>query len=82
MGHVSHSKWPRNQPCFLKLQKEWDRKGGGQKGGRKGGCRRSGAGKVRQNSYHRCLGDFFIYLIKKPEQNKTLSNESTTTYSC
>ena len=29
----------RNQPRFLKLQKEWDRKGGGRKGGRKGGCR-------------------------------------------
>ena len=32
----------RNQPRFLKLQKEWDRKGGSRKGGKKGGCSRRG----------------------------------------
>ena len=38
----------RNQPRFLKLQKEWDRKGGGRKCGKKGGCRRSEAEKVAE----------------------------------
>ena len=34
----------RNQPRFLKLQKEWDKEGGG----RKGGCKRSKAEKVAE----------------------------------
>ena len=29
----------RNQPRFLKPQKEWDRKGGDRKSGRKGSCK-------------------------------------------
>ena len=54
----------RNQPRFLKLQKEWDRKGGGRKGGRKRwlqkecGRKKDGCSRDRWEANPESLGGF------------------------